>query len=366
MASLSDLAAWFRSYPSKAAGYLLGRLTSIESSISGLAADVSGMTCLSGDAVGDWMYLSSASTVTKADADGSGTYPALGVIVSKETTTSCTVRVCGLVTGLSGLTAGAVYYLDTTAGGITATPPTAPAGAPVALAVSTTSLVVLPLGAISAAFRSVAANLGANLIGYQDSGSKTTAATVDAALDEIYLHIVNGGGVIELRPQDFYLATGAPLAIFANGASAVPGMSLTDSEALGIRWNDNATHNAVVTSFRVPPDLDIASNASVRVICSKTGATLADAATFDIAAFNQVLAALHDADADYGGTSAAITGDAAAKTIQSAALTLLAANLAAHPAGVTMTLKPTDGTLATADDLLVLGVYILYTKKATS
>jgi len=211
----------------------------------------------------------------------------------------------------------------------------------------------------------VTATLGANLLGFEDSGNKTAQTTVDSALDEIYTHLINGGGVIELKPSDFYLKTGAPLAIFANGASAVPGSAFVDSKAFGIRWNDNAALDAIATSFQVPPDADITANFGLRIRASKTGATLADAVTFAVEAFNQVDAALHDADADFGGTSGAMTGDAAAKTIQSVSLTLALANLAAYPASVTMTIKPTDGTLGT-DDLLFHGAYILYTKKLTS
>ena len=169
-------------------------------------------------------------------------------------------------------------------------------------------------------------------------------------------------GHIDLSPADFVLLTGAPLAIFSNGASAVPGLAIVDSKAFGIRWNDNATLNGILSSFRMPEDCDITANMVLHVYASKTGATLSDAVTFTIGAYNQVVGALHDADTNFGGTSSAMTGDAVAKTIQDKTVTLALANLAASPASVTLTVKPTDGTLGT-DDLVLHGVRIYYTKK---
>ena len=169
-------------------------------------------------------------------------------------------------------------------------------------------------------------------------------------------------GTITLKPSDFYLLTGAPLAIFADGASAVPGSALVDSKAFGIRWNNNATLNGIVTSFQMPEDADIAANMTLHIRASKTGATVGDAATFTVTAYNQVVGALHDADTNFGGTSSAMTGNATAKTIQDVTLTLALANLAAPPASVTLSIKPTDGTLGT-DDLVFHGAHITYKKK---
>jgi hypothetical protein len=200
------------------------------------------------------------------------------------------------------------------------------------------------------------------MVGLLPSLNTTNKTSVVAAINELHTSLTTTQGVIDLKPSDFYLLTGAPLAIFANGASAVPGSALVDSKAFGIRWNNNGTLDGVVTSFLVPPDADITANMTLTIRASKTGATLADAVTFAVGAFNQVVGALHDADADFGGTSSAMTGDAAAKTIQAVTLTLALANLAAYPASVTLTVKPTDGTLGT-DDLVIHSVSIAYKKK---
>jgi hypothetical protein len=193
-------------------------------------------------------------------------------------------------------------------------------------------------------------------------GPMPPPSPASSAFSELYTDATSSQGLIQLKPSDFYLATGAPLAVFANGSSAVPGSSLTDSKAFCVRWNNNATLNAILASFKMPPDADITVNPTAHVRASKTGATSGDAVTFDIALFNNVDAALHDADSDFGGTTSAMTGAATAKTIQNVTLTITASNLAAFPASVTMTIKPTDGTLGT-DDLCLLEVYILYKTK---
>ncbi len=198
-----------------------------------------------------------------------------------------------------------------------------------------------------------------------DAGNYTAQTTVEGQLQEIYASLKATDGIIVLDPLSFYLATGAPLAVFANGASAVPGSALVDSEAAGVRWNNNATLNGITRSFLVPPDLDITSNATLHIHPSKTGATLSDATSFDVGLYNQPVGALHDADADFGGTTSAMTGDATAKTVADLILTLALANLAAFPASTTITVKPTDGTLGT-DDLLLTAAHIVYKKKLTS
>ncbi len=182
------------------------------------------------------------------------------------------------------------------------------------------------------------------------------------AIQSLLVNALSTQGTIDLKPSDFYLLTGAPLAVFADGTSTVPGSALVDSKAFGIRWNNDAAPAAVMASFLVPPDMDITTNATLTIRASKVGATLADAVTFAVGAFNQVVGALHDADADFGGASTAMTGDAASKTIQAVTRTLALANLAASPASVTLTIKPTAGTLGT-DDLVMHSARITYQTK---
>lgn len=272
------------------------------------------------------------------------------------------------------ITAGSLVMVDQAGNTVSYT--NLPAGMPVpgpfsAFTSTTATQIILGDGPVpaplpsSAILGSTTAGNGADAVGYPDLGSFTAQTTTGGAINEIYASLKATDGIIVLPASSFYLLTGAPLAIFANGASAVPGSALVESEAFGIRWNNNATLDGVVTSYLVPPDMDITANATLHVRAAKIGATVGDAVTFDVGAFNQVVGATYIADANYGGTTSAMTGDATTKTVQDVTLTLALADLAAYPATVTLTVKPTDGTLGT-DDLLLLSVYVVYKKKLTS
>jgi hypothetical protein len=77
-----------------------------------------------GLAVGDWVRLNSTNYV-KAQANNETNAEVVGVVSAVADANTFTLTTGGLVTGLSGLTAGAVYYLSaSTAGAITATEPT--------------------------------------------------------------------------------------------------------------------------------------------------------------------------------------------------------------------------------------------------
>ena len=168
-------------------------------------------------------------------------------------------------------------------------------------------------------------------------------------------------GFINIPIGSFQEQDGTALADFSDGASAVPGYSAGD-EGWGIRWNNHANPDPITANFVIPPDFDENVACTLHFLAAKTGATLADAVTWTVEAFNNVDGALYDADADYGGASSAMTGDATAKTVQEETLTLAAANLAAAPGTVTITVQPTDGTLGT-DDVILFAVWVEYTKK---
>jgi hypothetical protein len=101
------------------------------------------LTCDSGVAVRDVVYLDGSGVAQKADASSISTAPAVGLVLDKPTSTSCNVMAYGLMTGFSGLTIGQLYMSET-AGSVTST---APAGAgrvfqPVGRAVSATVVLV--------------------------------------------------------------------------------------------------------------------------------------------------------------------------------------------------------------------------------
>lgn len=200
----------------------------------------------------------------------------------------------------------------------------------------------------------------ASAISLLDSGEFTEAAQTEAALAEIYQHLKSAKGLIDI-PMPVITDAGVALAAFADGDSVVPGFCVT-AKGLGIRWNNHATPGAVGSKVIVPPDADITANMVLHILAAKTGATVGDATKFTVAAFNNVVDAAYDADADFGGDTGAMTGDDTAKHIQHVTLALALANLAAYPAAVELTIKPKAGTLGT-DDVIMLAAWIEYKKK---
>jgi len=75
--------------------------------------------CLSSDAVGHVVYISGDKTggfyqVTKVDIDDNNKMPALGIIVSKQSSTECTVQTSGRVESFTtGLTPNNYLFIST-------------------------------------------------------------------------------------------------------------------------------------------------------------------------------------------------------------------------------------------------------------
>lgn len=203
----------------------------------------------------------------------------------------------------------------------------------------------------------------ASAISIADAGSFTSSTEVEAALQEIYQHLKSAKGLIDI-PMPVITDAGAALAAFSDGASTVPGYCVT-AKGLGIRWNNHATPGAVGTKVIVPPDADVTANMVLHILAAKTGATVGDATAFTVAAYNNDVAALYDADASFGGDTSAMTGNATAKTVQEVTLTLALADLTAYPAAMELTIKPKAGTLGT-DDVIMLAQWIEYKKKLLS
>jgi len=200
----------------------------------------------------------------------------------------------------------------------------------------------------------------ASAISFADSGNKTNAAEVDAALDEIYVSLTSAQGMIPI-PMPYITDAGVALAAFSNGDSAVPGYCVT-AKGLGIRWNNHGTPGAVGAKVLVPLDADVTANMVLNILAAKVGATIGDAVKFTVAAYNNVVGAAYDADSNFGGDSSAMTGDLTTKFVQKVTLTLALADLPAAGSAIELTIKPKDGTLGT-DDVILLGAYITYTKK---
>lgn len=190
----------------------------------------------------------------------------------------------------------------------------------------------------------------------------------DGSGDAIFYIAPPDAGAVGLAAKEVpvypsMLAAGTPMAAFADNAASAPGVTLVDSEGMGIRWNNAASQVAVWTRFTMPIDIDTSKPAILELFASKTGATDADDTTFTITAFNNAKDALHDADANYGGATSAMVGTATAKTVQRLTLTLAAADLGQPGEPVSLSFKPTDGTLGT-DDVSLYGVNLRYTRKS--
>lgn len=179
---------------------------------------------------------------------------------------------------------------------------------------------------------------------------------------KLLAHVQSAQKQVNLPIASGTLVDGTPLAKFADGASATPGLSLNDSKAFGVRWNNHAAPAAAYLSVPMPQDLDDSAAIVVHVLASKTGATLADTSPFTCEAFFQTVGALHDADVDAGGDTGAMTGNANAKTVQEVTLTIAAADVPASPSVMTFSFKPKDGKLGT-DDVIVEGIWLEYTGK---
>ena len=200
----------------------------------------------------------------------------------------------------------------------------------------------------------------ASAISVLDSGGFTSQTEVESALAEIYQSLLSAQGIIPI-PMPMITNGGVALAAFSDGDSATPGFCVT-AEGMGIRWNNHGTPTPVATKVIVPPDADVTANMVLNILAAKTGATVGDATKFTVEAFNNDVGALYDEDADFGGDTGAMTGDATAKTVQNVTLTLALANLTAYPAAIELTIQPKDGTLGT-DDVIMLAAWITYTKK---
>ena len=201
---------------------------------------------------------------------------------------------------------------------------------------------------------------GAHLIGSQDLGDHTANTTTETQVQEIYLHIHSVQKQVSVAPlSGGILAAGTPLAAFADSVTSDPGITLANSKAVGVRWNNAAGQIAVWYAVPMPQDLNDAANVVMHILASKTGATVGDATTFTVTAFFQTVGALHDADADCGGASSAMTGAATAKTVQELTLTLALADVPPSPSVLSFSIKPTDGTLGT-DDVVVEGIWFEY------
>jgi hypothetical protein len=167
---------------------------------------------------------------------------------------------------------------------------------------------------------------------------------------------------IPIPLASFVDADGDPLAKFSSASSPTFGFNLADSEALNIRWNNDANPGTALCQVALPSNLDAARPAVLEFLCSKSGATVGDATTLTVTAFIVSAGDLHDADANAGGVTNALVGNAAAKTTALLSLTIAAADIPEGARSMTFTVTPTAGLLGT-DDLMLHDVRLRYFRK---
>ena len=207
------------------------------------------------------------------------------------------------------------------------------------------------------------------LMGPTVAGQIVIAATEASQLDTAQTDITNletdattAYAQVEIPIASFLDADGDPLAKFVSDDNTTFGFNLADSEALNLRWNNHATPGTALTQVSLPYDLDDTAAAYLEFLCSKSGATVGDATTLTLTAYITAAGDLHDADANCGGVTNALTGDAAAKTTAVLSRTIAAADIPANARSMTFTVTPTAGTLGT-DDLMIHSVRLRYKRE---
>jgi hypothetical protein len=194
-----------------------------------------------------------------------------------------------------------------------------------------------------------------------DTNQYTDQTTVEGWLNEL----ASNSRTINIPVLNAILGAGTPLAAWADNASPNPGVTLANSTAVGVRWNNNATQNAPVW-YSVPMpytgfSLGAGFSPTVHVLASKIGATVGDATTFTIAAHAQTVGATHDASGDVmaTGVTGAMTGNAATKTVQEVSTVFGDLSGGTLPKAVSLSITPTSGTLGT-DDVIIHRIWLTY------
>lgn len=191
-------------------------------------------------------------------------------------------------------------------------------------------------------------------IAIADAGLFTTAADVEAALQELYQNAVTAQGKIDFPLTSFVLkATGAPLGAFDDGNAD----GFDYDEGVSYRFNPGSTA-AIAATVPAPQDLDDSANIVLHALGARIGAE-DTTAVLTVECFFQVVGSAYDADTNAGGNTSAFDG--ATKVVTEETLTIAAADVPAAPNAISITLVPSAAL--DADDLRVIAVWAEYKKK---
>jgi hypothetical protein len=277
-------------------------------------------------AINEWAYLSggdggrTAGRWYKTDADldyASTTARVVGVVMTSATSAGeVTIRRLGRVTGLSGLTAGSLYYVSATAGEITSTAPSNPRR--VGQADSTTSFDI--------AAEIVEPNKG---IIYLDLFSARLMSGAN-----IFPAVANVGGLLA-----------------SDTAPSIQRINAATDKGVRVNWAAGSSIELQFPTFAYPPDWDDASPVTVHFMAAMAGAS--DTPTLTVSYFEGL------GDTDAGGATAAVTGT----TITEYTRTIAASDIGAHPNFASVSVTPgAHGT----DVLRLYAAWIEYTRKLKS
>jgi len=206
-------------------------------------------------------------------------------------------------------------------------------------------------GSAAADLASTASGKGANLVGFEDGGSKTTAATVDAALDEIYVSL-KGTGLVSVPLTSIVKEDGT---VMIKQATTVTGFSQLSNKNIVIHIPANSTAEAFAATSVMPLDLDGTNNGNLtlNVIVSKNAD--ADALTLDAELYGRVGDAGSWSPDVYAGSAQTIV--AVGSKLQFAALT-------SPPSGVlSAAFVLTLGGINDSDVVYIHDVFWTYQKK---
>lgn len=184
-------------------------------------------------------------------------------------------------------------------------------------------------------------------VSHADAGSFTTAATAEAALQEIYQHLLGVQGFIPV-PLTSWMIGDAATTISYGGPATAPILDMVNGDTdSALRWEWVAADvEEIITQIPLPPDLDVTADIVLHLYCSKD----ADANTVTLASDSYFM--LGDTKVeDVTATIAAAAGETT--------ITIGAADV---PAGAqTLTVELTPSAHA-GDALYLYATWIEYTR----
>lgn len=198
---------------------------------------------LSAIAAGKIVYLNGSTwAYAQANAQGSSAYA--GVVQTVNAGVSTVVVQNGLITGLSGLTAGTWYYLsDTVAGGYTSTAPTTPGTYQqrVFLALTTTTAWVCPFGGFQSNNLTSNSDLATMATGtFKGNVSGSTASPSDVGAQAVYDAVnLQGSDIASASTINLETATGGTVNV--TGTTTISTITLAQGHVRRVRFTGALT-----------------------------------------------------------------------------------------------------------------------------